>query len=238
MNLIKLNKIKNSFKDFVKNSFSDNGKYKKIYNKVEDEIKDKNILPDLKNIAASFIQILYKKHLKKIHSELRIEMLKRLFNNLNDDNIILLLFCHKWKYRINKEKKKEKEMNKNLKNTLNRLTYKIFVNKLKKLIDEYVDYIKIITFSDIIKNIVLRRLFNSIRLKFLLYKIISVNTFKKKNLIKKWNEKCKLMRRRKNIILKITKVIKLHSKKLLMNILKFKKFKLYLLSFVLMKKNK
>ena len=163
-------------------------------------------------------------------------MLKRLFNNLNDDNIILLLFYRKWKYRINKEK--EKEMNKNLKNTLNRLTYKIFVNKLKKLIDEYVDYIKIITFSDIIKNIVLRRLFNSIRLKFLLYKIISVNTFKKKNLIKKWNEKCKLMRRRKNIILKITKVIKLHSKKLLMNILKFKKFKLYLISFVLMKKNK
>ena len=152
-------------------------------------------------------------------------MLKRLFNNLNDDNIILLLFCHKWKYRINKEKKKEKEMNKNLKNTLNRLTYKIFVNKLTKLIDEYVDYIKIITFSDIIKNISLRKLFNSIRLKFLLYKIISVNdnTFKKKNLIKKWNEKCKLMRRRKNIILKITKVIKLHSKKLLMNILKFKK---------------
>ena len=45
------------------------------------------------------------------------------------------------------------------------------------------------------------------------------------------------MRRRKNIILKITKVIKLHSKKLLMNILKFKKFKLYLISFVLMKKN-
>ena len=195
-------------------------------------MKDKNILPDLKNIAASFIQILYKKHLKKIHSELRIEMLKRLFNNLNDDNIILLLFYYKWKYR------KEKEMNKNLKNTLNRLTYKIFVNKLTKLIDEYVDYIKIITFSDIIKNIVLRRLFNSIRLKFLLYKIISVNTFKKKNLIKKWNEKCKLMRRRKNIILKITKVIKLHSKKLLMNILKFKKFKLYLISFVLMKKNK
>ena len=37
VNLIKLNKIKNSFKDFVKNSFSDNGKYKKIYNKVEDE---------------------------------------------------------------------------------------------------------------------------------------------------------------------------------------------------------
>ena len=35
VNLIKLNKIKNSFKDFVKNSFSD--KYKKIYNKVEDE---------------------------------------------------------------------------------------------------------------------------------------------------------------------------------------------------------
>ena len=60
-------------------------------------MKDKNILPDLKNIAASFIQILYKKHLKKIHSELRIEMLKRLFNNLNDDNIILLLFYHKWK---------------------------------------------------------------------------------------------------------------------------------------------
>ena len=138
-------------------------------------MKDKNILPDLKNIAASFIQILYKKHLKKIHSELRIEMLKRLFNNLNDDNIILLLFYHKWKYR------KEKEMNKNLKNTLNRLTYKIFVNKLTKLIDEYVDYIKIIIFSDIIKNIFLRRLFNSIRLKFLLYKIISVNTFKKKN---------------------------------------------------------
>ena len=93
MNLIKLNKIKNSFKDFIKNSFND--KYKKIYNKDEDE--GKNILPDLKNIAASFIQILYKKHLKKIHSELRIEMLKRLFNNLNDDNIILLLFYHKWK---------------------------------------------------------------------------------------------------------------------------------------------
>ena len=55
-------------------------------------MKDKNILPDLKNIAASFIQILYKKHLKKIHSELRIEMLKRLFNNLNDDNIIFLYF--------------------------------------------------------------------------------------------------------------------------------------------------
>ncbi len=203
-------------------------------------MKDKNILPDLKNIAASFIQILYKKHLKKIHSELRIEMLKRLFNNLNDDNIILLLFYHKWKYRINKEKKKEKEMNKNLKKTLNRLTYKIFVNKLTKLINEYVDYIKIITLSDIMKNIFLRRLFNSIRLKFLLYKIISVNdsTFKKKYLMKKWNEKCKLMRRRKNIILKITKVIKLHSKKLLMNILKFKKFKLYLISFVLMKKNK
>ena len=36
------------------------------------KMKDKNILPDLKNIAASFIQILYKKHLKKIHSELRI----------------------------------------------------------------------------------------------------------------------------------------------------------------------
>ena len=81
------------------------------------------------------------------------------------------------------------------------------------------------------------------RLKFILYKFISDDDaeFKKKyirsSIIKKWNEKCKLIRRRKNIIMKIKKLISLHCKRILMNILKFKKFKLHLISFALIKRN-
>ena len=243
VNLIKLHCINNSFNDFVKNSFSDNEKYIKIYKKVENEIKEKSILPDLKNSAALFIQVFYKKHLNKIRKEFRIKMLKKLFSNLDEDNIILLLYYIKWKYRINKKKKNEKEINQNFKKIINKLALKNIVNTFIKLTQEYADYIHIITFNNIIKNIFFRKLFNSMRLKFILYKFISDDDaeFKKKyirsSIIKKWNEKCKLIRRRKNIIMKIKKLITLHCKRILMNILKFKKFKLHLISFALIKRN-
>ena len=93
-----------------------------------------------------------------------------------------------------------------------------------------------------IKNCFFRKIFNYIRLKFLLDKLLSDDNeqFKKKYLrsksIKKWNNKCKIMRRRKNALMKMKKILKSHFVKSLINYSKLKKLKLILITVSLVKK--
>ena len=130
----------------------------------------------------------------------------------------------------------------NLKSLFNRLINKIIVHKLYSLTEKYADYISINILIDTLKNCFFRKIFNYIRLKFLLDKILSDDNeqFKKKyvrsKLMKQWNNKCKLLRRRKNSLMKMIKILQSHFVKSIINYSKFKKLKLILITISLVKK--
>ena len=122
------------------------------------------------------------------------------------------------------------------------LQNKIIVHKLYSLTEKYADYISINILIDTLKNCFFRKIFNYIRLKFLLDKILSDDNeqFKKKyvrsKLMKQWNNKCKLLRRRKNSLMKMIKILQSHFVKSIINYSKFKKLKLILITISLVKK--
>jgi superfamily II DNA helicase RecQ len=245
-NLINKCYLRNSFRDFITNIlYEENNKYSSMLNKIEnEEEKEKDILPSIKNIAASVIQFYYRKYSQKIHQIFRIEMLMKILENLEDEKILLLLYYRKWKYRINKERNEKEICKSYLRDLFIKYRNQNLVNKINEFTDKYSDYIHIVTFGDIFKKIFSMRLFNSLKLRFILCKFICDDDaeFKKKyirsKMMKKWNEKCKLLRRRKMCLMKVRKILKLHSKKLLLNLFKLKKFKLYFLAYALLRRDK
>ena len=98
LKLIKLYLLRLTFKEFVKKLLSEESKYSNMLIKLKGSEEEKDILPSIKNIAASFIQFNFRKHLQKIHHQFRIEMLTKVFENLEDDKVLLLLYYRKWKY--------------------------------------------------------------------------------------------------------------------------------------------
>ena len=244
LKLIKLYLLRLSFKDFVKKIINEQSKYSNMLNKLESSDEEKAILPSIKNIAASFIQFNFRKHLQKIHHQFRIEMLTKVFENLEDDKVLLLLYYRKWKYRVKKERNKKVNAILNLRNMFIKFKNMNLVNDLFLFTEKYADYINLSTFGDLIKKVFSRRLFNSLKLRFILCKFIEDDDaeFKKKyirsRIMKKWNEKCKIFRRRKNCLVKIRKIMKTHCKKLLLNIFKLRKFKLCIIIFALKRNEK
>ena len=203
LKLIKLYLLRVVFKEFVKKLLSERTKYSKMLNKLESSEEDKDILPSIKNISASFIQFHFRKHLQKIHQQFRIEMLTKVFENLEDDKVLLLLYYRKWKYRVKKERNEKVNAILNLRNMFIKFKNMNLVNDLFLFTEKYADYINLSTFGDLIKKVFSRRLFNSLKLRFILCKFIEDDDaeFKKKyirsRIMKKWNEKCKIFRRRK-----------------------------------------
>ena len=236
---LRLYLLKNYFKDFIKCLLSKDKKLVKMLNK----FNDKKDLPSLKKIAASFIQLYYRKHLEKRNKKFRIKQLSKLFCNLDDDRIIELLYTRKWRYRAKKDKENKINLRKSMKDIFNKSVGKKIIDELSVITEKYADYINIKTLADSYKKIFAKRLFNSLRLKFILSKyIVDDDTeFKKKyvrsNMMRKWNEKCKILRRKRNAFMRIKRVLKIHSKKVLIITFKLKKLKLYLLSYALMRRD-
>ena len=163
--------------------------------------------------------------------------------NLDEDSILKLLFTRKWRYRNKKEKQNSKEFRIRFKKFFNRIVGRKIMNELLILTEKYSSYINIVKFGEIYKNIFSRRLYRVLRIRFILAKFIADDDseFKKKyirsSMMKKWNEKCKDLRRKRNGLMKIRRILKIHSKKVLIVTFKLKKFKLHFLSYAMMKRN-
>ena len=238
VDLIQTNLIKYSFRKIIKKSYEDNEKYDKMCNKVN----NKKVLPTLENISALIIQNKYKQYLIKKNKKEKLFNLISKIDKLDEDNFFSLIYLCKWYYKIKLENEKKMNTFNNLKSLFNRLINKIIVHKLYSLTEKYADYISINILIDTLKNCFFRKIFNYIRLKFLLDKILSDDNeqFKKKyvrsKLMKQWNNKCKLLRRRKNSLMKMIKILQSHFVKSIINYSKFKKLKLILITISLVKK--
>ena len=238
VDLIQTNLIKYSFRKIIKKSYEDNEKYDKMCNKVN----NKKVLPTLENISALIIQNKYKQYLIKKNKKEKLFNLISKIDKLDEDNFFSLIYLCKWYYKIKLENEKKMNTFNNLKSLFNRLINKIIVHKLFSLTEKYADYISINILIDTLKNCFFRKIFNYIRLKFLLDKILSDDNeqFKKKyvrsKLMKQWNNKCKLLRRRKNSLMKMIKILQSHFVKSIINYSKFKKLKLILITISLVKK--
>ena len=238
VDLIQTNLIKYSFRKIIKKSYEDNEKYDKMCNKVN----NKKVLPTLENISALIIQNKYKQYLMKKNKKEKLFNLISKIDKLDEDNFFSLIYLCKWYYKIKLENEKKMNTFNHLKSLFNRLINKIIVHKLYSLTEKYADYISINILIDTLKNCFFRKIFNYIRLKFLLDKILSDDNeqFKKKyvrsKLMKQWNNKCKLLRRRKNSLMKMIKILQSHFVKSIINYSKFKKLKLILITISLVKK--
>ena len=117
------------------------------------------------------------------------------------------------------------------------------MNELSIFTEKYSNYINLVKFAEIYKKIFARRLYRILRLRFILSKFIADNDseFKKKyirsSIMKKWNDKCKDLTRKRSGFMKIRRILKIHSKKILIFTFKLKKFKLHFLSYAMMKRN-
>ena len=238
INLVQSNLIKYSFRNIIKKSYIDNEKYTKFYKK----LNNKKVLPTLENISALFIQNNYKKYSNNKQKKEKLFNLLNKIDNLDEDSFYSLIYLCKWYYKVKLRKDKKIKAYNYLKSLFKRLKNKIIVNTLFRLTEKYADYISLNIFMETIKNCFFRKIFNYIRLKFLLDKLLSDDNeqFKKKYLrsksIKKWNNKCKIMRRRKNALMKMKKILKSHFVKSLINYSKLKKLKLILITVSLVKK--
>ena len=163
--------------------------------------------------------------------------------NLDDDRILKLLFTKKWNYRSKKDKQNSKDFQNSFKKFFNRIVGRKIMNELLIITDKYSNYINFVKFGDVYKKIFAKRLYRVLRLRFILSKFIVDNDteFKKKyirsSFMKKWNDKCKELRRKRNGFMKIRRILKIHSRKVLIITFKLKKFKLHFLTYAMMKRN-
>ena len=115
-NYLRLYLLKNYFKKLTKNLLSYDMKFSKMLKKIDNK---EEILPSLRNIAASFIQKKYRNYRERINKQFRVNQLSKLFMNLDDDNILKLLFTRKWRYRNQKDKQNSKDFQNSFKRFFN-----------------------------------------------------------------------------------------------------------------------